>query len=143
MPDDLAELDALPDDGILTADEIASLQIDGVQLVVLSACETGLGEVAGGEGLLGIQRAFQIAGARTTIATLWKIYDDATRRIMEAFYRNYLEKEMRPLAALRAAQLWALNNSDLVRHGAPARDKDDDRLPPQYWAAFTLSGDWR
>jgi CHAT domain-containing protein len=135
----------MPDDGILTAEEIGFLPLGGAQLVVLSACESGLGESAGGEGLLGIQRAFQVAGARTTIATLWKVNDEATRRIMEEFYRNYLEREMSPLEALRAAQLWALNNPQLVARGAdsPADAAMTSRLPPQFWAAFTLSGDWR
>ena len=145
IPDDPHQLAKLPDDGILTADEIAFLPLAGAQLVVLSACESGLGETAGGEGLLGIQRAFQVAGARTTIATLWKVNDEATRRIMEEFYRNYLQEEMSPLAALREAQLWALKNPDLVPRGvdAPADQLGANRLPPQFWAAFTLSGDWR
>jgi CHAT domain-containing protein len=145
LPDDLSQMDALPDDGILTADEISSLPLVGAQLVVLSACETGLGETAGGEGLLGIQRGFQVAGARTTVASLWKVNDEVTGRIMEEFYRNYLEREMPPLEALRAAQLWALNNPALVPRGAeaPADARGPTRLPPRYWAAFTLSGDWR
>jgi CHAT domain-containing protein len=145
IPDDTEKLRDMPDDGILTAEEIAFLPLGGAQLVVLSACETGLGETAGGEGLLGIQRAFQVAGARTTIASLWKVNDEATRRIMEEFYRNYLEHRMSPLDALRAAQLWALNNPDLVPRGAdpPKEGTAPSRLPPQYWAAFTLSGDWR
>jgi tetratricopeptide (TPR) repeat protein/CHAT domain-containing protein len=145
IPDDPHQLAKLPDDGILTADEIAFLPLAGAQLVVLSACESGLGETAGGEGLLGIQRAFQLAGARTTIATLWKVNDEATRRIMEEFYRNYLQNQMSPLEALRAAQRWALDNPDLVPRGADAPHDAIaiNRLPPQYWAAFTLSGDWR
>jgi CHAT domain-containing protein/tetratricopeptide (TPR) repeat protein len=144
IPEDLTQLDALPDDGILTADEIAFLPLSGAQLVVLSACESGLGESAGGEGLLGIQRAFQVAGARTTIATLWKVNDEATRRIMEEFYRNYLEREMSPLEALRAAQLWALDNVEAFR-AAGLLDESDarPRLSPQFWAPFVLSGDWR
>jgi tetratricopeptide (TPR) repeat protein/CHAT domain-containing protein len=145
IPDDPAELAVMPDDGYLTAEEIAFLPLSGAQLVVLSACESGLGETAGGEGLLGIQRAFQVAGARTTIATLWKVNDEATRRIMEEFYRGYLEEEMSPMAALRAAQRWALANPDLVPRGAdaPHDATTSNRLPPRYWAAFTLSGDWR
>jgi CHAT domain-containing protein len=144
MPKDLAELKSMPDDGYLTADEIAFLPLGGAQLVVLSACETGLGEVAGGEGLLGIQRAFQVAGARTTIATLWKVDDEVTRRIMEQFYKNYLEKGLSPSDALREAQLWALKTPDLIRGAdAPTSQTDSTRLPPKFWAAFTLSGDWR
>jgi CHAT domain-containing protein/tetratricopeptide (TPR) repeat protein len=147
IPDDPAQFQAIADDGILTADEIASLPMSGARLVVLSACESGLGETAGGEGLLGIQRAFQVAGARTTIATLWTINDKATQHFMEEFYRNFLERKMSPLEAMRAAQLWALNNPDLfLPRGADdpnAEPVAPTRLPPYYWAAFTLSGDWR
>ena len=89
------------DDGYLTADELAFLPLGGVRLAALSACETGLGEVAGGEGLLGIQRAFQVAGARTVVCSLWKVDDSATRLFMEEFYRNRLEKEMSTLDAFR------------------------------------------
>ena len=74
------------DDGIMTAQEIAFLRLDGVETAVLSACQTGLGEFAGGEGLIGIQRAFQVAGVRTTVASLWKVDDQATRKLMELFY---------------------------------------------------------
>jgi CHAT domain-containing protein/tetratricopeptide (TPR) repeat protein len=146
IPADPAQLAAMPDDGYLTADEIAQLPLTSAQLVVMSACESGLGEAAGGEGLLGIQRAFQVAGARSSIATLWKVNDEATRRIMEEFYRGYLQEAKSPLEALRAAQRWALNNPDLVPRGVapPAgRGTASKRLPPRYWAAFTLSGDWR
>jgi CHAT domain-containing protein/tetratricopeptide (TPR) repeat protein len=133
------------DDGILTADEIAFLPLDGVELVVLSACETGLGEVAGGEGLLGIQRSFQVSGARTTVASLWKVPDLATRLLMEQFYKNYWGKEkMSRLDAMRAAQLWVLNHPDDLR--GVSRDAEELRnrkTPPEYWGAFVLSGDWR
>jgi len=131
------------DDGILTAQEIAFLPLNGVELVVLSACETGLGEVAGGEGLLGVQRAFQVAGARTTVASLWKVNDAVTRRLIERFYRNLWEKELPRLDALREAQIYILNNPEPIRGATLEDDKELDRLPPYYWAAFTLSGDWR
>ncbi len=132
------------DDGILTADEIAALPLNGVELVVLSACETGLGEVAGGEGLIGIQRAFQISGARTTVASLWKIPDLATRLLMERFYRNYWEKKMTRLDALRDAQLWILNHPDSIRGVIrEVNQKEIVRSPPEYWGAFVLAGDWR
>ena len=143
-----------PDDGIMTADEIAFQRLEGVRLVVLSACETGLGEVAGGEGLLGIQRGFQVAGARRTIATLWKVDDRATRKMMEKFYTNLLVNKLSTLDSLRETQLWALNNPKEVFSGdtqrgifrdkTPSSDsKTPSRLPPQYWAPFVLSGDWR
>jgi CHAT domain-containing protein/Tfp pilus assembly protein PilF len=130
------------DDGILTAMEVEELHLRKTQLVVLSACETGLGKVAGGEGVLGLQRAFQIAGARTTITSLWKVDDAATRRLMERFYENYWRKNMGTLEALRSAQL------DMLRGELPrAAERDDGptdrRAPPYYWAAFVLSGDWR
>ena len=132
------------DDGILTADEIAFLPLDGVKLAVLSACQTGLGEVAGGEGLLGIQRAFQVAGVDSTISTLWSISDPATRAIMERFYENFLDKEMTKLDALREAKLWAIRNATEVPRGSlEVRPEPSDRLSPKYWAPFILSGDWR
>ncbi len=91
------------DDGILTAEEIGAQNLDGVQMVMLSACETGLGRAVGGEGLLGLQRSFQAAGARTVVASLWKVPDEATRDLMEHFYENHWEKNMGVLPALRGA----------------------------------------
>ena len=141
------------DDGILTAEEIASLQLEGARLVTLSACETGLGETAGGEGLLGLQRAFQVSGARTTIASFWNVDDQVTRALMERFYRNLHTgpngKPLPMLDALREAQLWILKNPQdvaaaLRSRGADVPEDDPDLMTsPRYWAAFTLSGDWR
>ncbi|MFO0868269.1 MAG: tetratricopeptide repeat protein [Pirellulales bacterium] len=132
------------EDGILTAEEVQTLDLRRVELAVLSACETGLGETAGGEGLLGLQRAFQVAGARTTVASLWTVDDVHTRALMERFYQNVWEKEMSKLEALREAQLWMLREGHrgLVRENPPATP-DDARVAPYYWAAFVLSGDWR
>ena len=101
------------DDGILTALEVAELDLAGVELTVLSACETGLGETgrgqaAGGEGLLGLQRAFQVAGRGAVVATLWDVDDEATRALMERFYENLWQKKKMRLEALREAQLWML-----------------------------------
>jgi len=130
-------------DGILTALEVECLDLRGVELAVLSACETGLGETAGGEGLLGLQRAFQVAGAQTVVASLWEVPDVPTRTLMERFYMNLLGKRMGTLAALREAQLWMLREGPrrgLVRTDSPAAS---DTAPPQAWAAFVLSGDWR
>ena len=142
------------DDGILTADEISFQRLEGVDLVVLSACETGLGAVAGGEGLLGVQRAFQVSGARSVVASLWNVDDVATRRLMERFYRNLWDKEMGKLDALREAQLWMLNNPGSVRgtlvrlksapkETLPKPETLEKRTDPRFWAAFVLSGDWR
>ncbi|MGO8897996.1 MAG: CHAT domain-containing protein [Isosphaeraceae bacterium] len=142
------------DDGILTASEVAELDLSGVDLAVLSACETGLGEVAGGEGLLGLQRAFQEAGAGSVVASLWQVDDERTRALMTRFYENQWGKEgLQPAAALREAQLSMLRGEGQRRSGkgeqrgadrVPVEGADtskSDRLPPFYWAAFVLSTD--
>jgi CHAT domain-containing protein len=130
------------DDGILTAEDVEALDLSGTRLVVLSACETGLGQAAGGEGLLGLQRAFAASGARTVIGSLWKIDDVVTRDLMERFYTNLWDKEMGKLDALREAQLWVLTERG-TRGLEPEDETPSPRLPPRYWAAFVLSGDWR
>lgn len=136
------------DDGILTALEVAALDLSAAELVVLSACETGLGGAAGGEGLLGLQRAFQIAGARSVVASLWKVDDAATEQLMTRFYENLWQKHLPLLEALRQAQL------DMLRHGpssttlrGPGQVKpvpenaSQSRAHPRLWAAWVLSGD--
>jgi CHAT domain-containing protein len=123
-------------------------------LVTLSACETGLGKTAGGEGVLGLQRAFQAAGARTTVTSLWTIPDKATQSLMNRFYTNFWNspagRPISKLEALREAQLWLLNNGvrqpELIRglefEPVGSDDAPSQRLSPRYWAAFVLSGDW-
>jgi CHAT domain-containing protein len=136
------------DDGILTALEVAELDLSGVELAVLSACETGLGEVAGGEGLLGLQRAFQVAGAKTVMASLWSVNDEATRRLMVRFYENLWLRKLPKVEALRQAQLWMLRGETMPgeaeRGGERAKPSvAPGRQPPYTWAGFVLSGDWR
>jgi CHAT domain-containing protein len=149
------------DDGILTAEEVQTLDCRRVEMVVLSACETGLGKAAGGEGLLGLQRAFQVAGARSVVASLWKVDDDATRLFMTQLYANLWQKKMTRAEALRQAQLTMLLGYEpatrRLRAGFDERPIDEKalqaaraalkpgqrRLSPEYWAAFVLSGDWR
>src|SRR5262249_58964876 len=87
--------------GIMTAEEVAGLDLSACALAVLSACETGLGRTAGGEGVLGLQRAFHQAGARTVVASLWRVDDEATRALMTRFYENLWQAQRRPLEALR------------------------------------------
>jgi len=115
------------DDGILTAAEAAQLDLVGTQLVVLSACETGVGKVQTGEGVYGLRRALVLAGTQTQLASLWKVADAATQELMVDYYRRLLKSEGRS-GALRAAQKAMLAN--------PARQH------PYYWAAFVPIGNW-
>ncbi len=144
--------DAATGDGILTASEIATIDLSGVDLAVLSACETGLGKEVTGEGLLGIQRAFQVAGARSTVSSLWKVNDHTTQVLMARFYANR-SNGMTDLDALREAQIWMLRHPQEVwSTRTTAAERGDQRvkpksaapatkqLDPEYWAAFTLSG---
>jgi CHAT domain-containing protein len=146
------------DDGVLTAQAVGELNLQRTRLAVLSACETGLGKEVSGEGVLGLQRAFQLAGARSVIASLWQVPDDPTQMLMERFYRNLLDGKMSKLESLRQAQLWLLRegsrnpevirgivnrNRGMVRRARLPIPEQEDRLPPFYWAAFVLSGDWR
>ena len=135
------------DDGILTAEEIAFLPLKGVDMVTLSACETGLGKVAGGEGLLGLQRSFQIAGAQTVVATLWAVDDGASATLMVKFYKNLYEKDpakkLNKLEALVQAQRHVLNNYSGDRTSFDLADEEESkRADPRHWAAWTLSGSW-
>jgi len=93
------------EDGILTALDVESLDLNDVNLVVLSACETGLGRVTSGEGVLGLQRAFQIAGAKNVVASLWKVDDQATAALMRIFYQKLWVEKKTPVAALRESQV--------------------------------------
>ena len=139
------------EDGILTALEVSEMDLTKLELAVLSACETGIGKVAGGEGLLGLQRAFQAAGARSVIASLWKVDDHATQRLMTDFYATAWDTKntVSKAEALRKAQLAMLFRKTLdgkqrgVGLKAEKLPEGGERLPPYYWAPFVLSGDWR
>jgi CHAT domain-containing protein/tetratricopeptide (TPR) repeat protein len=120
------------EDGILTAEEVAGLNLDGVEWAVLSACDTGLGTVAAGEGVFGLRRAFQVAGARTVIMSLWSVSDRATQEWMEALYRARLGQQLDTADAVRQASLEMLR-SRRARHSSTS---------PFYWAAFVAAGDW-
>jgi CHAT domain-containing protein len=115
------------DDGILTAAEVAQMDLRGTQLVVLSACETGLGDVQSGEGVYGLRRALVLAGAQTQVASLWKVSDEATKDLMVDYYQRLLKREGRA-AALREAQRTMI--------------KSLTRAHPYYWAAFVPIGHW-
>jgi CHAT domain-containing protein len=114
-------------DGVLTALEAAGLNLYGTQLVVLSACETGLGNVANGEGVYGLRRAFVTAGAESQLMSLWKVDDYGTSELMSLYYQRLQKGEGRS-EALRQVQLEMMQ--------APAYQH------PYYWASFIFSGDW-
>ncbi|MBC7776124.1 MAG: CHAT domain-containing protein [Phycisphaerae bacterium] len=92
------------EDGILTAYEISQMNLSGTELVVLSACETGLGDIVGNEGVYGLQRAFKIAGVKYLIMSLWKVDDRSTRAFMTAFYRHWLTEKQSVPQAFRSTQ---------------------------------------
>ncbi|MDF5721778.1 MAG: CHAT domain-containing protein [Rhizonema sp. PD37] len=114
-------------DGILTALEVAGLDLRGTQLVVLSACETGLGDVKVGDGLYGLRRALVIAGSQSQVLSLWKVSDDGTKELMVKYYQGLKAGKGRH-EALQDAQLEMLSNPK-YQH-------------PYYWASFVASGDW-
>jgi CHAT domain-containing protein/uncharacterized protein HemY len=117
-----------PQDGFVGLQQIYGLRAP-VNLVVLSACRTGLGKEVRGEGLIGLTRGFMYAGASSVMASLWKVDDKATAELMKRFYTNMLQRGMTPTAALRSAQ-----NS--IRQEPQWR-------APYYWAAFTIQGEYR
>jgi CHAT domain-containing protein len=118
------------EDGILTAYEISALNLEGTELVVLSACETGLGEILEGEGVYGLRRAFQMAGARTVVSALWPVSDRLTAELMSEMYSA--KGESLP-SAMRRIQLQRLD--ELRSRGETEH--------PYSWAAFIAVGDWR
>ncbi|MCA1556110.1 MAG: CHAT domain-containing protein, partial [Acidobacteria bacterium] len=135
------------EDGILTALEAAGLDLWGTKLVVLSACETGVGEIKSGEGVYGLRRALVLAGSESQVMSLWQVADDATRDLMVSYYKRLLAGEGRT-EALRQVQLEMLrgNSRDagapqlglVLKTGGAAGFSH-----PYYWAAFIQSGDWR
>ncbi len=124
--------DSIPEnweDGILTAHEISQINLTNTELVVLSACETGLGDDGGSEGVFGLQRAFKMAGVQTIIMSLWNVDDEATSTMMQNFY-NYWLAGMNKHDAFRKAQ------NDIRTRKDPSGKKDYSN--PYYWAAFVM-----
>ena len=118
------------DDGILTAQEIAQMNLRGTDLVVLSACQTGMGEISG-DGVFGLQRGFKKAGVNSLLMSLWDVDDDATQMLMTSFYRN--------LMAGQTKQQSLLNAQNTVRDfSGQINGKHRDFSNPRYWAAFIL-----
>ncbi len=118
------------DDGILTAFEVSAMNLQGTEWVVLSACESGLGEVKAGEGVWGLRRAFQMAGARTVISALWSIPDKQTVSIMEQLYSSYDTDIAIVMRQMARNEIEKMRNRGLPDH-------------PYAWAAFIAIGDWR
>jgi CHAT domain-containing protein/tetratricopeptide (TPR) repeat protein len=158
LPKDLKERTE-SDGGILTAEAIAGLPLHKLELVVLSACETGLGEVAGGEGVFGLQRAFHLAGAKNVVASLWKVDDQPTAALMALFYDKLWRQNKPAVEALREAQLTLYHHPERIATLAKERGPNFDkvvRLPltpgketkpsttgkaaTKLWAGFVLSG---
>jgi CHAT domain-containing protein/Tfp pilus assembly protein PilF len=157
-----AERKSLEDDpGILTGEAIAGLDLARMELAVLSACDTGLGEDTR-EAVLGLPRAFHLGGTRNVVASLWKVDDEATAALMALFYRNLWHKGQPPIEALRNAQLMLMRNPQdipaLAKERGPNFDKTVKRVettaesrapkpkgvaPVKQWAAFILSGPGR
>jgi CHAT domain-containing protein/Flp pilus assembly protein TadD len=115
------------EDGVLTAMEAASLDLWGTRLVVLSACDTGIGEVRNGEGVYGLRRSLVLAGSETQVMSLWPVLDRETRSLMVGYYRRLLRGEGRG-EGLRQIQLELL--------------KDEKQSHPYYWASFIQVGEW-
>ena len=127
--------DASPnqEDGVLTAEEVAALNLSGVEWAVLSGCDTGVGEVRAGEGVFGLRRAFQVAGVRTVIMSLWPVEDETTSRWMSRLYEGRLMKTLPTADAVNEASLALLRQQrtrGLSTH-------------PFHWTGFVAAGDWR
>jgi CHAT domain-containing protein len=123
--------DANPDDdGYLTAAEATAMDLEGTELVTLSACETGLGGVRSGEGVYGLQRSLAVAGARSTLLSLWKVADGRTATFLAKYYQRLKDGEGRAEA---------LHNTQTEYRNSEDTNLNDVRV----WGAFQLSGDWR
>jgi CHAT domain-containing protein len=118
---------------LLTAQEISGLSLSNSRWAVLSACDSGIGDVQDGEGVLGLQRAFRVAGVRTVIISLWPVDDDSTRRFMDNLYRARFRMNHSTADAVQEATLQSLRQLRAEKRSTH----------PFYWAGFVASGDWR
>ena len=118
------------EDGILTAYEISQMNLSNTELVVLSACETGLGDIQGNEGVYGLQRAFKIAGAKYLIMSLWQVPDKQTSLLMTTFYKKWLETEGPDKGGNKMTIPDAFH--------AAQKELRDIGLDPYQWAGFVL-----
>jgi CHAT domain-containing protein len=123
---------AIAEDGVLTGLEASLLNLQGTELVILSACQSGAGEVKIGEGVMSLRRAFRIAGAQTVLASHWSVSDKATSQLMTEFMRRWRAGEPR-------AKAWREAQLSLLR----PKGAKEDFSNPFFWSAFTLTGQWR
>jgi CHAT domain-containing protein len=148
-----------PERGVLTGEGLIGLPLEGLRLSVLSACETGLGGLTEGEGVMGLARAFHLSGCPDVVASLWKVDDDATAALMAKFYHALWAEQKPPIEALRQAQLTVYRHPERIAALArergpnfaqavklpaaadpPAAPPAGKRAPTKLWAAFVLSG---
>lgn len=146
----------------LTAEEVSFLPLGHVELMVLSACQTGLGDVQVGNAMTSFQQSLQVAGVKTSITSLWKVDDVASQQLMVRFYDNLISANMTKSEALHQAQIWFLSNhtagqlastsrgdpiqidpQKIIKSKSPALTQSDYRVHPRFWAAFTMSGCWK
>ena len=118
------------DDGYLTSLEFTKLELDGTDLVVISGCESGIGEIKSGEGVYGLKRSISVAGAKSSLLSLWKVADNSTAAFMEKFYRKLKLGKSKDESLFETQQEFRNHPIEAWRH-------------PNVWAAFQLSGDWR
>ena len=122
----LVDKDGKSADGVLRVGDVYNLELP-IDMVVLSACRTGVGKLVGGEGLVGLTRGFMHAGTARVVASLWNVNDEATAELMKRFYANMLQRNMPAAAALRQAQLEIIKT----------------QVSPYHWAGFVLQGEWK
>lgn len=113
------------DDGVLTGMEVLGMNLDDTSLVVLSACETGVGKVLNGQGVMGLRQSFRVAGAKSMVMSLWKVSDAATAQLMERFYQE-----------LKSGK----SSGDALHSAAASLRESDQWSHPAFWSAFLLSG---
>jgi CHAT domain-containing protein len=121
------------EDGLVVADEIAAMNLESVELVVLSACDTGVGETKTGEGVVGLRRAFRVAGARSLVMSLWPVGDESTRQWMQDFYRAKLNEGLSTPEAVHRASLQILEQ----------RAASHVSTHPVHWGSFVSAGEWQ
>lgn len=119
-------------DGILTAEEVVGINLEGVDWAVLSACNTGVGEIKVGEGIFGLRRAFQVVGANTVITSLWPVEDESGRKWMETLYNEQFLASKDTAESVRSASIRILQ----------CRRSKHQSTSPLYWGGFVAVGDW-